>query len=191
MLNSSSPKVALSSSERFLDTKRCNPLKHITKGKKASCKIYTMYATFVATASGLFFAIVFGKISPKINRVTVMIKVEAKLTHSSAIPSLIKKPTDTVDSAVLTILFPIKRVVTVLSKSSDNCNAFFAPLFLSSTKLFNFTTFALENAVSDMEKNAERKMHTTMIIKINVSNDKPFVAALLKKTDCMSKSLHS
>ena len=80
-------------------------------------------ATLRQTFSGFLLPNVLGKISPKINNTIVIIIVEANSNHELKITKLAKKFTETIANVVLTMLLPINKVVTVLSKFSAKYKA--------------------------------------------------------------------
>ena len=65
---------------------------------------------------------------------------------------------------MFTMLFPIRIVVSALSKFSAISRALFAPLCPFSARALSLILLQVENAVSLAEKNDEKTSRTTIII---------------------------
>ena len=118
------------------------------------------------------------------------IKVDNHVTVSSSTANLVRNNTNNVDIATFTKLLPINKTINVLSNFSLNCSAFLAPAFLSSTKTLILESFKDEKAVSLIEKNAENKTKTNIIIKTGTLNLAETDRGI-KLLDCISNVLHS
>ncbi len=128
-----------------------------------------MDAILNAYFAGFLMAIVFGVISPNVNKINVMIPViiaifAAKFVNPNELNVSIKKAVAIAEAPILEILFPINIPVIKFRGFSNIFSSFSAPLTFSSFKLRNLILFTAVNAVSALEKNADKKMNPIKII---------------------------
>ena len=117
----------------------------------------------MAKASGFSFAMLLGVISANIRTTTVITAVEIEGPDASPSRWIKSKVAIEVD-AILTILLPIKTVVSKRSKFSTVLSTRAARLLPSSAIILMRILFRDENAVSVAEKNAENKIRIVRII---------------------------
>ena len=116
-----------------------------------------------AKLSGASLATLFGVISPKISTTTVTTTVDTEAPLSESFSSLINVTVPMDDAAMLTMLLPMSRVESSLSKSETSFSTSAERLSPLSASAFRRARLSDENAVSVAEKYAENSTRTAIM----------------------------
>ena len=120
------------------------------------------YATKSESFSLFCLNIIFGKISPKIMISTVIIAVETATNDALPPARLTATVVAIEDIAILTMLLPISKVVSVFSNLSQIFTASCATRLPSSASCLSLIRLTAVYAISVPEKNAEKKIRITI-----------------------------
>ena len=154
--------LALGSPPNNLINIEATPVNNIIKGFSTLTTILINLLTASDTLSDFCFAIDFGVISPKINTITVSPNVTIPTPPSPHLATAIDVANE--DAPIFTILFPINIAPNNLLGSSISFSTNFAPLTPSSTICLTLILLKDIKAVSDIEKNADRKSRIISIV---------------------------
>ena len=133
------------------------------RGRSIHIKSLSSGAENLAKPSGASLATLLGVISPKMSTtmVTTMVEIDAPL--SGSLSSWMNMTVPMEDVAMFTMLLPMSRVESSLSKSEASLRTSAARLSPRSASAFSLARFRDENAVSVAEKYAENVTRTTII----------------------------
>ena len=116
---------------------------------------------------------VFGVISPKVSKINVIIPVTVAIAVARLlIPSIVNTSIVTAvaraDDPMFAILLPISIPVIRSLGLFSNLFRSFVPLIFWSVRLLNFTRLNAVNAVSELEKNADKNIKKTNVINFTI-----------------------